>query len=863
MHAFVQLYDQKYGNKIHLDVYSSFAYYGWLNELRDPNYQEYFDMCTNHPGCTYHGYQPNSVIREALQQSHIYAYPNTWQETSSLSIIEAMCAGVAVVTSSNGAVQGTLYHTQQGQDISGVLYQYTEEMKTNLNQHVSIFGSALMYTIEKYWDPEEITKRKKLALAAAARYDWGFPGWPEGRIEQWIQFLSALMPPASFNTEPLRSEYNSNEEYAEGLFVYGKRQMILRGNQEGAMQAYDKALRHYNSHSSLLALSLGSLESMGNPSTLVPIRGFDRLVSTLDHNNTEEIVFEPKVGKDSSVHYGINARAAYMYHQLHYPEKCDIALDHIRSSQYPHDDCLSEILYTTHIPQIPLSQEQATSIVANLHDRIDDLMPRANNLICAQLSFFHLPFPIAYYDLKNIRTELSKVVQLYMTINQDALVKTAPNLMIQKEPIVQRKRETITEQKPLRIGFVSTFFSRTSSIWGNFGRTINLLQQNPLFDVHMIYYPRDPISEDAKTLSLKPETNLYLQSFGLSPDHSALHQARVEIVNRQYDILVYLDMWMTDSLHRLAVSKLAPIQAYTHGHPVTSGIPGHIMDYFISWSAAEQPNYNIAQSYYTEKLVLLPEYPTWEYFEPRTTQDGYSVVGGMTPFFHYTRTTLADEVLATGTDGNRLLKDPNSNLYFCAQAPFKLHFVFDTIIAGIQQQDPNAVIVLIDVSNSDLHNMHLRITTRLQSNPGIDMDQIVFVPRMKHAHLMAMYMVSDVVLDSAYFGGDTTTREAFEVGSPVVTIPHKTIGQRWTYAYYRMMGIDYFIANDVTEYVDIATRHALSDSSHKANVREMIIQLAHEKLYRIEDGVKGWEHILLDIATRPRHWHWTDEEDRM
>merc|ERR1719410_1393111 len=117
-----------------------------------------------------------------------------------------------------------------------------------------------------------------------------------------------------------------------------------------------------------------------------------------------------------------------------------------------------------------------------------------------------------------------------------------------------------------------------------------------------------------------------------------------------------------------------------------------------------------------------------------------------------------------------------------------------------------------------------------------------------------MYLISDVVLDSVYFGGDTTSREAFEVGAPVITLPHKTIGQRWTYAYYRMMGIDDFIAKDPDEYVEIAVKHATSSSFNKHETRQRIIKLAHEKLYRVEQSVKGWEDMFLDIATRPRTW---------
>ena len=121
---------------------------------------------------------------------------------------------------------------------------------------------------------------------------------------------------------------------------------------------------------------------------------------------------------------------------------------------------------------------------------------------------------------------------------------------------------------------------------------------------------------------------------------------------------------------------------------------------------------------------------------------------------------------------------------------------------------------------------------------------------------MAMYKLTDVVLDSVYFGGDTTTREAFETGAPVITLPHKTIGQRWTQAYYRVMGIFDFIAKDPGEYVNIAVKVANMDVEEKAELRRRIKKSAHDKLYRGRDSFPQWSEALIDMATRPRRWHW-------
>ena len=312
---------------------------------------------------------------------------------------------------------------------------------------------------------------------------------------------------------------------------------------------------------------------------------------------------------------------------------------------------------------------------------------------------------------------------------------------------------------------------------------------------------------------------------------------------------------MTSELHYLALSKLAPVQVYTHGHPVTSGIPRDIMDYYLSWNIAELPEN--PQRFYTETLVRIPANDVpWEFFEPRT-ENGTSLIAGGSRFDHFDRKSLAENVWSDNEEAMEMFTNPNANIYFCAQAPFKFHFTFDKILREILRQDSNAVIVLIEMRGV-LQNLHTRITSRLSSE--VDMSRVLFAPRMEHHHLMAMYSLADVVLDSVYFGGDTTSREAFETGAPVITLPYKTIGQRWTQAYYRMMGIEDYIASNPDHYVDLAVNMAKKTSLEKVNIRKRIKRLAHEKLYRIEDGVKYWVQAFLDIATRPRRFHWNSED---
>jgi glycosyltransferase involved in cell wall biosynthesis len=164
---------KKYDN-IELDVYSSFKIYGW--EQRDEPYKELFEFCKNHPKITYHGSVPNDEVRSALQQAHFYLYPNTWLETSCISLIEAMSAGVFCIHPNYGA----LYETASNWTW---MYQWQDNERDHIRSIVELTSSAIeMYT------ENDVQK----TLLAQKAYTDAFYGWPN-RKNQWINLLTSML----------------------------------------------------------------------------------------------------------------------------------------------------------------------------------------------------------------------------------------------------------------------------------------------------------------------------------------------------------------------------------------------------------------------------------------------------------------------------------------------------------------------------------------------------------------------------------------------------------------------------------------------------------------------------------------------
>jgi UDP-glucose:(glucosyl)LPS alpha-1,2-glucosyltransferase len=124
----------KHHDNIHLDVYSSFAIYGWAQ--RDDPYVELFTEIHNHPNMTYHGSVPNAQIIKALETADVFLYPNIWKETSCIALIEAIKSGVLCIHPNYGA----LTEVSQGQTLT---YDYSEDNNMNANAAYSIADQVL------------------------------------------------------------------------------------------------------------------------------------------------------------------------------------------------------------------------------------------------------------------------------------------------------------------------------------------------------------------------------------------------------------------------------------------------------------------------------------------------------------------------------------------------------------------------------------------------------------------------------------------------------------------------------------------------------------------------------------------------
>lgn len=171
----------------------------------------------------------------------------------------------------------------------------------------------------------------------------------------------------------------------------------------------------------------------------------------------------------------------------------------------------------------------------------------------------------------------------------------------------------------------------------------------------------------------------------------------------------------------------------------------------------------------------------------------------------------------------------------------------DALICGVLRDDPLGRVILHASESGDTHEI---FTNRLARIPGCDASRIHFLGALPHHRLLALYSLSDVILDSYPAGGCATMREVLAVGKALVTLPARLLGGRWSYAYYRIIGDDVLnsmvVADSPAEYVRLAVE--LGTSARVRGEAERRIKRGVHALYESRDSVAAWNEVFLVIA---------------
>jgi glycosyltransferase involved in cell wall biosynthesis len=162
---------------ITLDVYSSTEVYGKsFYDNNDKYYQTLYEQAESLPNVNYIGYKPNEYIREHLKDYRMYVYPSIFEETSCISLLECMAAGLYCITTDFGA----LYET--GAEFP-MYIPYSNDYKALANKFAQGIQAAAMSL-----EHEAINDHLKFQIQYTNKYyNWNKQG------VSWTRFLQGAI----------------------------------------------------------------------------------------------------------------------------------------------------------------------------------------------------------------------------------------------------------------------------------------------------------------------------------------------------------------------------------------------------------------------------------------------------------------------------------------------------------------------------------------------------------------------------------------------------------------------------------------------------------------------------------------------
>lgn len=332
----------------------------------------------------------------------------------------------------------------------------------------------------------------------------------------------------------------------------------------------------------------------------------------------------------------------------------------------------------------------------------------------------------------------------------------------------------LNPDRKLRLAFLSgdlRFHAVSRFVEGLFAELDR--DQFDLFVYHTYDGIEDSISKQLKTYRVKWQRVNKLNT-----------DAITELIQSdQIDILLDLAVYTQGGLPDLIARQVAPIQVNYLGYPDTSGIPA--MNFRLSDGISDPEG---VDHLYSEKLIRLPvamwNYTPWpnipEPGPPPCLNNGHITFGSMNNHAKLQSQWLKvwAEVLLAIPESVLLLKSRAMN---SARIREEVHALFES--CGVSRQ---------------------RIIARgFEARPN--------------DHFLTFKEI-DICLDSVPYNGTTTTFDSLWMGTPVVTMSGNLHVSRTTSSILTQMGMQDWIARDVTEFIEIC-KHQSSSFDQLAGLR--------------------------------------------
>lgn len=160
-----------------LHIFSGCKIYGEkFAQSNDGKYQYLYDKCQTLQNVVYRGNISNEELRQELATFDILAYPNTFEETSCIAVIEALASGLRVVTSNLGALPETTEGWAR-------IYPYL----ANPDIHAQKFANILREEIQLMISGKLNDRLQRQQTIYNSMWNWDI------RYHDWITFITRII----------------------------------------------------------------------------------------------------------------------------------------------------------------------------------------------------------------------------------------------------------------------------------------------------------------------------------------------------------------------------------------------------------------------------------------------------------------------------------------------------------------------------------------------------------------------------------------------------------------------------------------------------------------------------------------------
>eukprot|EP01029_Cantina_marsupialis_P031244 TRINITY_DN8906_c0_g1_i1.p1 TRINITY_DN8906_c0_g1~~TRINITY_DN8906_c0_g1_i1.p1 ORF type:complete len:1095 (+),score=304.88 TRINITY_DN8906_c0_g1_i1:527-3811(+) len=365
-----------------------------------------------------------------------------------------------------------------------------------------------------------------------------------------------------------------------------------------------------------------------------------------------------------------------------------------------------------------------------------------------------------------------------------------------------------TKGRRLRLGYLSSDFGNHPL--AHLMQNVFVSHNRDSFEVFCYALSPDDGSEYRKRISSNVEHFVDI--------HHLNHiQACEHVVKDDIDILINLNGYTKGARNEVFALRPARVQAMFMGFPGSSG--ADYMQYFVSDRVCSPPELD---HLYSEKLAYMP----FSYFVNDHKQSFPSVLD-----IDYTQRDLERSSFGL---------PPSPTVVFCMfNQLYKIDPEIFAVWARILKRVPDSVLWLLQFPPSG--EAHIR---RAAEEHGLESQRLVFTSvTPKEQHVRRGYL-ADIFLDTPLCNAHTTGTDILWSGTPIVTVPGKTLASRVGASLVWALDCPELISHNLEEYEEIAVNLASDYEKLNAIRKKVQNNRTTTPLFDTFGWVKDWQKLL-------------------